>query len=197
MPTRKNDGAELFTIEQSHGKPRVTGPRPSDLGTVPTGRDRSRNHGADGRFQPGNDAARDRGAKRALTAPLRAARTRLREAVEGQDPDEADALLGAAMAVYASARAELGSNSTFVAAPCVTFATESVLAGYFTTLAAKAGFCTEQGAAYLKLAHDCETHAQRAMTSALAAAKALGGKRRQKTLSLVERIARAGDEEDA
>jgi hypothetical protein len=164
---------ELFTHELSKGKVRQTGARLSDLGTVPTEDERSRDRGERGRFKAGNKAAANRSAKQALTAPLRAARTRVREAVEGQGRSLADALLSDAMAVYASARLELGSASVFVLAPLTSFATESVLAQHFTKLAAELGFDTERGLLMLETAHRCETQAQRAMTAALAAKKAL------------------------
>src|SRR5262245_24993220 len=60
---------ELFTIEESHGKARLTAPRPSDLGAVPTETERGRDHDARGRFKPGNRAQVGKAAKRALTAP--------------------------------------------------------------------------------------------------------------------------------
>jgi hypothetical protein len=172
-------GSELHTIEPSHGKARLTAPRPSDLGSVDAGDERQRNHRADGTFAPGNRAAYNRSAKRALTAPLRAARARLRDVVGGEGRPVADALLNDAMAVYGSARVELGKSSVFVLAPLASFATESVLAQHFTKLAAEAGFDTERGGQLLELAHRCETQAQRAMTAALAASKAVPQRRGQ------------------
>lgn len=171
------DADELFTIEQSHGKPRLTAPRLSDVGTVPTADEPSKDRLDGGRFAPGNQVAANRSAKRALTAPLRAARTRLQDLGEGLPRPVADELLTDAMAVYGSARLELGSSSVFVLANAVSFATESVLAGYLTKLAAQAGFDTEKGAAYLEQAQRCEQCAQRAMTAALAATKALSGRK--------------------
>lgn len=163
---------ELFTVEESHGKPRLTAPRLSDVGTVETGDDRARNHDAKGQFALRNKAAAGRAAKRALTAPLRAARERLQET--GDLPRSvADELLRDALAVFGSAKVELGSSSVFVLANAVSFATESVLAGFFTNQAAAAGFDTARGAELLEMAQRCEQCAQRAMTAALAAAKAL------------------------
>jgi hypothetical protein len=164
---------ELFTIEQTKGKRRLTAPRLSNLGTVGTVDDRQANHNADGTFATRNRAAADRSAKRALTAPLRAARTRLQDLGEGVTPPVADELLRDALAVYGSARVELGSSSVFVLANLISFATESVLAGYFARKSGDAGFDTELGAGLLELTHRCETQAQRAMTAALAAQKAL------------------------
>lgn len=166
-------GDDLFTIEPSHGKPRLTAPRPSDLGTVATGAERDRNHGADGRFQPGNDAARDKTARRALTAPLRAAVARVRAAAEGEVPTVADALLADAMAVYSSSRRELGTRSTLVLSSLAVHASESVLAGHYLRRAAELGLETKHGAALVEMAHRCETQAARAMTAALAATRVL------------------------
>jgi hypothetical protein len=171
------DANELFTVEQSHGKARLTAPRLSDVGSVPTDGELSRDRGERGQFAPGNRAAADRSSKRALTAPLRAARKRLQDLGEALPRPVADELLRDALAVYGSARVELGSSSVFVLANIVSFATESVLAGYFTKQAADSGFETEPGAAYLEQAQRCEQCAQRAMTAALAAAKALSGRR--------------------
>lgn len=169
--------ADLFTIETSHDKPRLTAPRLSDVGTVATVCEPSQDRGARGRFAAGNQVAANRSAKRALTAPLRAARKRLQDLGDALPHPVADELLRDALAVYGSARLELGSSSVFVLANVVSFATESVLAGYFTKQAADADFNTERGAAHLEQAQRCEQCAQRAMTAALAATKALSGRR--------------------
>jgi hypothetical protein len=172
--------AELFTIEESHGKPRLIAPRPSDLGTVPTGHDRRQDHNPDGTFAIRNRAAADRSAKRALTAPLRAALERVRDVTEGQAPEQADELLAAAMSIYASARRELGTRSTLVLSALAVHATESVLAGHYVKRAAAVGLESDQGQTLLECAHRCETQAARAMTAALAATKALRGSRSAK-----------------
>lgn len=196
MTRPKPAAGELHTIEQSHGKPRLTRPRPTDLGTVPTGADRSRDQDAAGRFTHGNQAARGRGARSALRAPYRAAARRISEALDvGAEPETADVLLHDAMLVFETARAELGSRSVFVQGPTIAYAIETTLAGYFHAAAAKAGHDTDAGAALLERAQSCETHAARAMTAALAAVKALGGKRQRKTLSIVQQIEREADAE--
>ncbi len=185
-------GAELHTIEPSHGKERLTAPRLSDVGTVPAADERSRDRGEHGRFKSGNKAAVGRSAKQALTAPLRDARERLRMVLEGQARPEADELLGAALTVFASARLELGSSSVFVLSNLVSFAAGSVLGQRFTVLATQAGLASARGAELLDLAHRCEQQAQRAMTAALAASKALTKRRPGKpsltpTQALVDR----------
>ena len=168
--------SELFTIEQSHGKPRLTGPRPSDLGTVETGGDRGRDRDAGGRFQTGDKAAVGRSAKRALRAAYSAANDRLKSVV-GEGP-VADQLLADASAVHRAARLELGTSSVFVEGPSIAYAVESVLAGYFMAEAAQAGFLSDRGLELHQRAMQCETQAQRAMTAALAAVKALKDRRK-------------------
>lgn len=172
--------AELFTIEQSHGKPRLTAPRLSDLESVPTGGDRHRDHNADGTFAQRNQAAKGRSARRALVAPLRAAAERVRVATAGEAVCERDRLLADANAVYASTCCELGTRSTLVLSALAAHACESVLAGHFVQSAAAVGLGTDEGGRLLGLAHSCETQASRAMTAALAAMKALMHRRRSK-----------------
>ena len=61
-------GPELLTIEESHDKARVTRARPTDIAqTEGTDERRRRNHDARGRFPKGNDAARGRVSKHAVT----------------------------------------------------------------------------------------------------------------------------------
>lgn len=187
-----SDETELHTFEVSHGKPRLTAPRPTDLGTVEPVGDRGRDHDAKGRFVPGNRAAVGKSARRALTAPLRAARTRVREAVGGEARPVADELLNDALAVFGSVRVELDSRSVLVLGPAVTYATETVLAGYFVKLAAEKGLETEEGARLLGLAHACETQATRALTAALAAAKAVGGRKKVGPNRILAAIEAAG-----
>jgi hypothetical protein len=164
----------LFTVEASHGKARVTTPRPSDLGTVPTGEDRSRNHTAAGTFAPRNQAAVGRSAKAALRAPYRQAERRVSAALAAQlGPNESDRVLASALAVFHAVRRELGSGSALVQGPTITYAVETVLAGYFLSVAADAGFATELGLSMHERAMLCETQAGRALAVALAAAKAI------------------------
>jgi hypothetical protein len=173
------DSGELFTLEPSHGKPRLTAPRPSDLGTVPTGEEPSRDRGAGGLFKLGNQAAVNRSAKQALRRPYRDAEKRVGEALASRlEPSEADALLTDALAVYRSASRELGNGSAFVHGGVIAFATETVLAGFYMRAAADAGFLTERGMLLHDRALASEQAAARAMTAALAACKALSGKRK-------------------
>jgi hypothetical protein len=185
---------DLFTFEESHDKPRLTAPRLSNLGTVGTADERPADHNADGTFASRNRAAANRSAKRALTAPLRAARKRLQDLGDALPRPVADELLHDALAVYGSARLELGSASVFVLSNLVMFATESVLAGYFAKQSAEEGFATKEGARLLVLAHACEQQAQRAMTAALAAVKVVG--KRGKTARVIDTVEAEAAEED-
>jgi hypothetical protein len=172
---------DLHTIELSHGKRRLTAPRPTALGTVPTDEDRSRDHTAAGTFAPGNQAAVGRSARSALRAPYRAAEKRISEALaSGNTPSDSDRLLTDALAVFHSARRELGSGSAFVQGPTIAYAVETVLAGYFMSHAASVGFLTDAGMLLHDRALACEQAAARAMTAALAAAKALSGRRKKR-----------------
>lgn len=164
--------------EQSHGKERLALVRPSDLGTVPTGDDRSRDHTMAGTFAPGNKAAVGRSAKSALRAPYRAAEKRLSEALAGNvEPSEADRLLTDALAVYQAASRELGIGSAFVQGPTIAYSVETILAGHYMQAAAVAGFLTDRGMQLHDKAQACEQAAARAMTAALAATKALSGRK--------------------
>jgi hypothetical protein len=185
--------AKLFTIEPSHGKARLTAPRPSDLGTVPTGEDRERDHDSRGLFVPGNQAAVGRGARGALRAPYEAARKRVGEALaSGTTSSDADQVLTDALAVFHAVRRELGSGSAIVQGPAIAYAVETILAGYFTKEAATAGFLTERGMLLHDRALACEQAAARAMTAALAAAKALSGRRKSAGNRILEAIEAAG-----
>lgn len=184
---------DLHTIEFSHEKPRLTAPRLTDLGTVPTGEDRSRDHAPNGTFAHGNQAAVGRPARTALRAPYREAEKRISEALaSGAVPSDSDRLLADALAVFHSARRELGSGSAFVQGPTIAYAAETVLAGFFMRAAADAGFLTDRGMQLHDRALACEQAAARAMTAALAAAKALGARRPKKNRAL-EFIEAAGE----
>lgn len=171
LPFREVD--ELHTIELSHGKARLTQPRLSDLETVATVGEPSGDRGPGGRFTHGNRAASGARAKKAIGAPLRDARRRVLEATEGQPASDADELLRDALTVYRRARLELNADSVFVLSVLAQFATQSILAQYFTKRAAEAGFDTEKGLVLLEQGQRCEQQSQRAMTAALAATKAL------------------------
>jgi len=176
---------ELFTIEESHGKARLVGPRLSDLGTVPTDTEARHDRGERGRFLPGNKVAVGRTARTAIRAPYRAAEQRITDAVEGgAEPSDSDRLLADALAVFHAVRRELGSSSALVQGPAIAYAVETILAGYFTKAAADAGFLTDDGMRFHDRALACEQAASRAMTAALAATKALAGRRKPQRTAL-------------
>jgi hypothetical protein len=169
---------ELFTIEDSHGRPRLTAPRLSDVGTVPSASEPSPDRAARGRFAPGNQAAKGSHAKRAVTRQVRDARRRVEEAIrDAVDPSEADQLMADAWAVYCDAKRDVGHRSILVVAPAVHFASNTILAGYFKNAATASGLKTEEAERLLGLAWQCEQQALRASTAMLANAKALNGKR--------------------
>ncbi len=166
---------ELHTIELSHDKPRLTGPRLSDVGTVPSATEPSPDRVEQGRFAPGNQVAAGRSAKQAIRRPLKDALRRVEDAIrDAVEPSEADVLVADAEAVCREAMRSVGAPSILVLAPAVRFATNSVLAGHLTNKAAEAGFTTEEGERLLGMAHQCEQQALRASTAMLANAKALG-----------------------
>jgi hypothetical protein len=172
----------LHTIELSHEKPRLTAPRPSALGTVPTAGERSPDHDERGRFTRDNSAATERASKAGMRRPYRQARKRVREALaSGVEPGAADVLLADAFGVYLAARREFGAGRTLTEGPAIAYGVETILAGYFTEQAALAGFLTDEGARLHDRALACEQAAARALTAGLAAAKALGCRRPGKT----------------
>jgi hypothetical protein len=127
-----------------------------------------------------------------MRAPYRAAEKRVNEALASStDPSEADAVLRDALAIFEAARAELGTRSVFAQGPTIAYAVETALAGFYMQAAGAAGFLTEKGMLLHDRAMACETQANRAMTAALAASKALGGKKKPKPVSVVAQIERA------
>jgi hypothetical protein len=164
---------------------------------VETEGERSRDRTERGWFAPGNKAAVGRSARSALRAPYRAAEKRISEALAaGDEPTDSDRLLADALAVYHAARRELGSSSAFVQGPCLAYAVETVLAGYFVREAAREGFLSTPGLRFHDRALACEQAAARALTAALAAAKALGARRRQTVSTVLAAIEAAGNEAD-
>jgi len=167
------------TIEQSHDGAYVTRTRTTDLETVETEADRSRNHDRDGRFTHRNDAAREHGAHRELTKDLRAIRDAVQAAAGGAlPPQESREVVTTALALYGAARRSLGQRSLVVAPRLLGAAVNDALANHYRAQAALAGFATPRGLELIEAAHRCENRAERAMTCALAFAKAVEPKRR-------------------
>ena len=185
------------SIEQNHDGAYVTRTRPSDLETVDTDAERRRNHGPDGRFVPRNDAGRDHGAHRELTKDLRAIRDAVQAVAGGAlPPQEAREVVATALTLYGASRRALGNRSLVVTPRLLRAAVNDALAGYFTAQAALAGFATARGLELIDAAHRCENRAERAMTSALAFAKALPTTRSKDAgRTILDAIDAAGDEE--
>ncbi len=201
---------ELHTIEQSHGKPRLTAPRLSDLGTVEADGERSADHvpagstdRKPGTFATNNAAGRKRGAKRALRRAYTSARDRVRNALTeaaGALPDglalpTADQIMADAFTVHMAGMRELGGESVFVQGHSLVYATETTLYGFYLEAAGQAGLLSEEGMQLHDRAQACATLAARAMTAAIAAQKVLG--KRGKTARVIDAIeaeAAEGDE---
>lgn len=169
---------KLHTLEASHGRLRLTAPRLSDVGTVPSACEPSPDRVDGGLFAPGNKIAEGRSAKQAVRRPLKQARRRLEDAIaRAVEPSEADQLIADADAVCREAMRSVGHGSILVLAPAVRFAVNSILAGHYSNKATEVGLTTEEGERLMGLAHGCEQQMLRASTAMLANAKALDGKR--------------------
>jgi hypothetical protein len=163
-----------MTFERSHGKLRLTAKRPSDLEPVDTDARRERDHHADGRFKPGNRAGVNCLAKHSLTKTLREARQRLREALSNEvPPREADRLLDASYRRFDAARRDLGAESVLVLSPLARWAANEVLCDHFAERASSVGLETPAGDRLLARRDALEGRANRALTTALAAAGAV------------------------
>lgn len=135
-----------MTVEQSHGKPRMTRPRMSDVndGTDPQ---RHRNHDADGRAAKGNKLATGRGWKRALLALL---------------PDTADA-----KKLYDAAVRELVHDTPFARASCLRWVRHTIRESETDAEATKAGIATELGMKQLDRLREHSDKAEKAAVAAL------------------------------
>lgn len=162
----------LPTIERDKGGDYVTRTRLSDLETVDTAEQRARERDAAGRFQPGNEAARQHGAHRELTKDLKAIRDAVQQATASAiAPDESRDVARAALALYVANKRTVGQRTVLVLARVMRASVNDALANYYTAKAAAAGFATEDGLALLDAAHRCENRAERGMTVALAFSK--------------------------
>lgn len=161
----------LHTIEPSHGKDRLTRPRQSDVAeTARTDERRSRNHGSDGRFTRGNDAARGRTAKQAITRAVAARAVTAQASADGVELSDEDRVATDALGLFhGTRRLDLDHDGPMVRGPAMTWALETALAAYYHDAAMSAGLASKEGARLLSLAHKCEVRAERAQTMALAA----------------------------
>jgi hypothetical protein len=176
-----------MSVENSHGKARLTSPRVSDMADEPTsGEHQAPKHGR------GNQNAKYRGTQESVRAPLKAAvGDEVRKALGGRvTPQESRLVAGNALQIAGDAQREVGVVSPFVSHHVTRFGVNAALAGFYTQAAAEAGFDTERGLAMMEAAHKCEARAERAMVAADAAAKAFAGKR-PKAIDLGEALAEA------
>lgn len=180
-----------MTIENSHGKARLTKPRLSDMheGTTPEHVERQR--------EQLRENARYRGSKEATRASLRAAAgEQVRGALAGQaTPEESRLVAENALQLAGDAARLVACASPFVAHSTTRFGVNAALAGFYTQKAAEAGFATQEGLAMVDAAHRCEKAATAAMVAAEAAVKAFANKRRGgQVLDLGEAIEAASQE---
>ncbi len=176
-------------IEESHGKPRLTMPRLSDMheGSTPEQTEQRR--------EQLRENARYRGSKEALRAPLRAvAGEEVRRAVGGlATPEESRLVAENALQLAGDAAREVACGSPFCAHHTTRFGVNAALAGFYAQRAAEVGFGSPEGLTFVEAAHRCERQAERAMVAAIAAAKEFGS-RRPKEIDLAAAVAEAAKE---
>lgn len=165
-----------MTIEHSHGKPRVTGPRLRDVNAAAADGEPIRDRDARGRFAPGNSAGRNRIAKRSITAVLRSAVAAGVAGVvatpNGSAPAPAQ-IAQQALALYRAGKRDLRTDSPIALSHLVRWAVNSALAQHLEGLAAEYGLDTDHGLRLLERAHACEGRAERASVAALTMAQAM------------------------
>jgi hypothetical protein len=174
-----------MTIEQSHGRDRLTPPRLTDMGTS----------GASPQ-QPAERAdqlrqnAMYRGSKEAARASLAAVvGTQVRRAIPSDAAPEESRLVAAnALQLASDAAREINVASPYVAHHVTRFGTNAALAGFFTQKAAEAGFDSPRGLELIEAAHRCEGAATRAMVAAAAAVRTFsqGRRREPKVIDMLE-----------
>lgn len=158
-------------VRTSHNRAYLERPRLDEAGTVPTDADRRRqNHGADGRFAPGNAAAFGRGAKGAIERPEEG----ILKALGGAVTDaEVAALVRDVRTLYTATKRELGCHSPIVLASCATFARETVAAGALSSAAVRVGLTSELGQRFLELSQKASQRSERASLHAVTMAAKL------------------------
>lgn len=160
-----------MSVERSHGKPRLTRPRLSDTPLIPAElHRRRRDHGADGRFKPGNMAGGGRGANLVIERPEESVLETLGGLAEHA---EAVRVVRDIRTLYRATRSDLASAHPIVRASAAVFARETVLAGVLFAKAAERGLTTPEGMRLLELSHHAEQRAERASVHAVAMAARL------------------------
>lgn len=142
--------------ERSHGKLRPSLPRLGEVGAVVTVRDRSRNHGAGGRFPKGNDAAKGKGWKASIRKML------------GEDATDAVALAVAADAwrIFSANLREMPNDGSMVRGLLMRKARHEALSAFWEAQATAAGLATEAG---VKAQENATKHGQRSERLAVTA----------------------------
>lgn len=142
-----------MTIEQSHGRPRITRPRPSDVHGA-TGRAPTRQRDRKGHFEAGNTLASGRTWKAALRALL---------------PTGADEQ--AAQRLYAAACRELEHDNVFARAEALRFVAHTITASQLRVEVSKAGLGTALGLKLTAAANAADDLAAKSAIAALAFTK--------------------------
>ena len=161
-----------MTIEHSHGKARPTLPRGGDLQQLPasaTDRERSRSRQPDGRFAHGNDAARGRGWKRAISRMLG-------RAVEGLD-EHAQLVADDSWRTFCATMRELPVDGPTVRGLAALGARHAALAAFWHARAASVGLATDEGIQAQEMAMKHGQRVERLTVSMLDAARVLGKSR--------------------
>ncbi len=153
-----------MTIEKSRGKARPTLPRSSDLATVPQPEaPRTAQRGPDGRFAPGHQSGRGKGAKRQLARLM---------GTDSADPITALVASSAASAYRAHIQ-ELPNQGSIVSSLVALAARSEALAAFFYAEATRHGLGSDKGVAALSEASKHGQRAERLLVTALDVSKAL------------------------
>jgi len=139
-----------------HGKARTAPTRRKDLPGY-TAPDRNRNHGASGRFQPGNDAGKRKAIRQLLKRQLGAEAS----------TEEVEQLYRETMVQFRACLADLpASDAAEVQDLTARRARWSVLSARFASKAAEVGLFTEQGAKLIDVALKLDARAERLAVTA-------------------------------
>lgn len=140
-----------------HGGVRTAPPRRKDLARVYTAPDRSRNHGPDGRFKGGNDAA----SRKAIRAQLK------RQLGAGTTSEELEALFREVMVEFRSLLLDLpASDAAEVQSLTARRARWAVLSARYALQAAEVGLFTDEGMRLLDVALKLDARAERLAVTA-------------------------------
>lgn len=170
-----------MTIERSHGKPRPTLPRASDLTVVGTVPERRRNQDERGRVVPDNDLARGRGWKQALRKMLG----------RGATDSEAIAVAEDAWRLFVGAMRELPHDGQNVRSLVMRKARHEAMSAYWSAKASLVGLDTEAGIEAEERATVHGQRAERLTVTAIDVATKLATTRRDQGPDLAEIVREA------